>query len=289
MKKHVLFMLLIFLSPLAIGQVKHKKKNSTAAGTLFFYWGYNRSYYTHSDIRFVGPEYDFKLKNVAASDRPDAFRFNVYFNPATITVPQYTARLGYYFKDKWAISFGVDHFKYVMNDRNDVLLDGFIGTDVDTNWSGNYTDEPVVTNRELFHYENTNGCNFLRFEITRSFDLYELGRNREFVLTANLGASTGPILTYNDLNFAQVHTFCTPSISGYGLSLNGGLRMEFFRHFFLQLNSGLGLIHLTHVRTRPDDRNSYAKQAFGYSEYNAAAGFLLYLRPKNGCDTCPHW
>jgi hypothetical protein len=289
MKKFVLFMLLITLSPLVNAQVKHKKKNSIGAGSFFFYWGYNRSYYTHSNIRFVGPDYDFRLKNVVAYDRPDVFKANVYFNPATITVPQYTARAGYYFMDNWAISFGVDHFKYVMADQNHALLDGFIGAGVDTNWAGNYNDEPVVTNRDLFHYENTNGCNYLRFELTRSFRLFELGSQRQVSLVANLGASTGPTLTFNDLNFGQVHTLATMSLSGYGLSVNGGLRLEFFKHFFVQLNSGLGFIHLVHVRTRPDDRNSYARQAFGYSEYNAAAGFLLYFRPKNGCDTCPHW
>ena len=291
MNKLLAFLLLLALSPLATtAQVKnHKKKNSTAAGTFFFYWGYNRSYYTNSNIRFIGPDYDFKLKGAAASDRPDAFRANVYFNPSTITVPQYNARLGYYIRDKWAISFGVDHFKYVLNDQNDVLLDGFIGEGVDTNWAGNYYDQPVTTNRDLFHYENTNGVNFLRFELTRSFGLLALGNKRQLALTGNLGVSTGPMLTFNDLNFGQVHTFATPSISGYGLSLNGGLRLEFFRHFFVQLNSGLGFIHLTHVRTRPDDRDSFARQAFGYSEYNLAAGFLLYFRSKNGCNSCPQW
>jgi len=289
MKLLITCILLIGLAPLANGQVKHKTKKSTAAGTFFFYWGYNRSYYTHSDIRFVGPDYDFKLKNVVAYDRPDAFRANVYFNPSTITVPQYNARIGYYIADKWAISFGVDHFKYVMADKNEVLLDGHIGDGVDTNWSGNYADFPVTTDINQFHYENTNGCNFLRFELTRSFDIFEVGRKRQLALTANLGVSTGPTLTFNDLNFGQVHTFATPSISGYGFSVNGGLRLEFFKHVFVQMNSGLGLIHLVHVRTRPDDRNSSARQAFGYSEYNLALGALFYFRPKNGCDSCPNW
>jgi hypothetical protein len=287
----ILTVLLLALSvSAAFGQVRsHKKKNSTAAGTLYFYWGYNRSYYTHSTIRFVGPEYDFKMRGVAASDRPDKFDPAVYFNPTTITVPQYNARIGYYFTDKWSLSFGVDHFKYVMNDRNDVLLDGFIGMSADSSMAGNYSDESFITDRDRFHYENTNGCNFLRFELARSFDIFELGDRRQVALTALAGASIGPALTFNDLNFGGRHTFATVSLSGYGASLNGGLRLEFFRHFFLQMNTGLGMFHLVHVRTRPDDRNSFARQAFGYSEYNAAAGFLLYLRPKNGCDTCPHW
>ncbi len=290
MKKLVLFMIILCMSPLVNAQVRnHKKKNSTAAGTLFFYWGYNRSYYTHSTIRFVGQDYDFKLKDVVAYDRPDKFRASVYFNPSTITVPQYNARLGYYIKDKWAISFGVDHYKYVMADQNNVLLDGFIGIDVDTNWTGNYNDEPVVTDINQFHYENTNGANFLRFELMRSFDLLEFGSKRQVALTGNLGVGIGPVLTFSDLNFGQVHTFATPSLSGYGMGINGSVRLEFFRHFFMSVESGLGFMHLLHVRTRPDDRNQYARQKFGFSSYFATAGVLFYLHPKNGCDSCPQW
>ncbi|HLP55350.1 MAG TPA: hypothetical protein VK151_09990 [Fluviicola sp.] len=290
MKIFSLLLILLVTAPLSNAQVrKHKKKNSTAVGTLFFYWGYNRAYYTHSNIRFIGPDYDFKLKDVVAYDRPDKFRANLYFNPATLTVPQYNARIGYYLRDKWAISFGVDHYKYVMADHNEVLLDGFIADGVDTTWAGNYDDEPVVTDRNKFHYENTNGVNFLRFEVMRSFDLLEFGSQRQVALTGNLGAGLGPVLTYNDLNFAQLHTIATPSISGYGVGLNGSLRLEFFRHFFVAMESGLGLIHLVHVRTRPDDRDQFARQKFGFSSYFASAGVLIYLRPKNGCDSCPTW
>ncbi len=289
MRHFVLFILLfIFILPVE-AQVKHKTKKSTNAGTMFFYWGYNRSYYSKSDIRFVGSNYDFKLKNVTAYDRPDKFRADVYFNPATLTVPQYNARIGYYISDKWAFSFGVDHYKYVMADYNNVLLDGFIGAGTDTNWVGNYNDEPVITRTDDFHYENTNGVNFLRFELMRSFDVFEVGKKRQLALTANIGAGVGPALTFSDLNFGQVHTFATPSISGYGLGVNGSVRLEFFKHFFMQMESGVGFIHLPHVRTRPDDKNQFARQKFVFSSYFAAVGALFYLRPKNGCDSCPQW
>lgn len=268
---------------------KHKKKHSTDAGTFFFYWGYNRSYYTKSNIRFVGQDYDFKLKDVVAYDRPDAFRASVYFNPSTLTVPQYNGRFGYYYTDRWAITLGVDHYKYVMADHNHVLLDGHIAQGIDDNWGGNYTDEPVVTNIDTFHYENTNGVNLLRLELMRSFDLWELGSKRQIALTGNIGLGTGPVLTFNDLNFAREHTFATPSISGFCLSANASLRLEFFKHFFVTMESALAYVNLPHVKTRPNDRNQFARQQYGLSSYFATAGFLLYFRPKNGCDTCPNW
>jgi len=268
---------------------KHKKKHSTHAGTMFFYWGYNRSYYTKSDIRFVGSDYDFKLKNVTAYDRPDTFSVKNYFTPNRVTIPQYNGRIGYYISDKWAVSVGVDHYKYVMADQNHVLLNGHIDKGIDSTWGGNYTDQPVVTDINKFHYENTNGCNFIRFELMRSFDLYEIGAKRQVALTGNIGVGTGPVVTFNDLNFAQNHTIATPSLSGFALGLNGSLRLEFFKHFFVQMESGLGYVNLVHVRTRPDDKNQFARQDFCFSSYFAAAGFMFYLHPKNGCDSCPNW
>lgn len=289
MKQCALLLLVLCFALPGNAQVKHKVKKSTSAGTLFFYWGYNRSYYTNSDIRFVGSDYDFKLKNVVAKDRPSPFSADLYFNPSTLTIPQYNARIGYYIKDKWAISLGVDHYKYVMQDQNHVLLNGYIGAGVDTNWVGSYTDEPVVTDINQFHYENTNGVNFIRLELMRSFDLYELGRKRQLAITANLGAGIGPILTFNDLNFGQEHTIATPSISGAGIGINGSVRLEFFKHFFVSMESGAGLIGLGHVRTRPNDRNQYARQSFAFSSYFLTVGALFYLRPINGCDSCPQW
>ncbi len=286
-------LLVVFLLPvLGFSQSSnHKKKRSTNAGTISFYWGYNRSYYTNSTIRFVGSDYDFKLKGVNASDRPDRFRDNpsVYFTPSTITVPQYNARIGYYYTDRWQISFGVDHLKYVMDDKNEVLLSGNIAAGVDTNWTGDFYNQPVVTDINKFHYENTNGVNMLRFELMRSFDLYELGNKRQFAVTGNLGFGLGPALTFNDLNFGQKHTFATASLSGYGMSVNGSVRFEFFKHLFFQTEMALGGFHLLNVRTRPDDKNQYARQIFGFSQYFAAAGFLFYVKSKNGCDSCPHW
>lgn len=276
--------------PLANSQYSnHKKKNSTSAGTFFFYWGYNRSMYTDSRIHFKGTDYDFTLSSLEASDRPDKFDPDIYLNLKRLTIPQYNARIGYYYTDKWAISFGVDHFKYVVDDKNEAILSGYIKPGIDSTWSGDYSNFPVTTDRNHFHYENSNGLNFLRFELTRSIDLGEVGSKRQLAFTGNLGASTGPMLTFNDLNFAEKHTLATASLSGYGFAINSGLRIEFFKHIFLQANAGGGFVHLTHVRTRPDNRNDYAQQVLGYFEYNLTIGALLYFRSKNGCDSCPNW
>ena len=41
----------------------------TNKGKIFFYWGWNRGYFSNSDIHFSGEGYDFILEDVIANDR----------------------------------------------------------------------------------------------------------------------------------------------------------------------------------------------------------------------------
>ena len=285
----ILFLALIFITPVFGQKKKSKTKNSYANGTLFGYWGYNRSFYTKSTIRFVGSGYDFELKGSVAKDNPSR-EFSKYVGLTTITVPQFNGRLGYYFKDHWAISFGYDHMKYVFADNNHVNIYGNIspGVDTVTNLSGNYDGQEFITDRNTFHYENSNGLNYLRFELTRT-DQWYATRTKWFAFSTNIGLGAGGLLSFNDFTFAGRKDMVTISMSGYGASAHFGARFEFFKHVFLQANLSGGMMHQVKVKTRPNDPSAYARQFYGYGEMDAVIGFLLYIRPTNNCNSCPHW
>jgi len=285
-----LILLSLILLPLfSQGQKRMKKKVSYAQGTLFGYWGYNRSAYTKSNMRFVGPGYDFTLAKAVAYDNPEPFDASVYFNINKITIPQFNARIGYYFKDHWAISFGYDHMKYIFAHNNHVNLSGQIDPGVDTNWVGTYNSEPVITDRKLFHYENSDGLNYLRFELTRTDQWLKFGEKDWFAVSTNLGVSAGGLLSFNDFTFAQQKNVRTISLSGYGLSGHIGARFEFFRHVFIESKMGAGFHHQVKVRNRPNDPSAYTRHAYGYASFETVLGFLFYIRTKNGCDSCPTW
>lgn len=241
-------------------------------------------------MRFVGPGYDFTLGGAKAHDNQTPFGVT-YFKFNSLTVPQFNARVGYYLKNHWAISFGYDHMKYIFKDGNEVTLSGSINQGVDEtgNWSGTYSGESIVTDRDDFHYENSDGLNFLRAEITRTDMLLAFGLEQQFVISSNLGASLGGLLSYNDYNFGGTATQRTVSLSGYGLAVHVGLRFEFFKHVFLQTQLSGGMNHQVKVRTRATDPTSFARHMYGYSEWSTVLGFLLYIRPTNSCDSCPVW
>ena len=106
----------------SISQEDGKKDQFHRKGSFYFYWGWNKSAYTKSDITFTGNDYNFTLYDVVADDRQSPLSANIYLNPANITIPQYNMRIGYFFNDKYNISFGVDHMKYVMRSNQDPNL-----------------------------------------------------------------------------------------------------------------------------------------------------------------------
>jgi len=302
--KQVLFILIVCFAGNVLSQKKfpgkkrkikvptqEKTKHSAAKGTLFAYWGYNRTAYSKSNITFVGPGYSFTMKGALAHDNQSPFSFKTYFNLAKLSVPQFNARIGYNFKNHWAASIGYDHLKYIFADNNNVLLSGNITPGIDnvTGWSGVYNQAPVTTDRNTFHYENSNGLNYIRLEFSRIDQLFSFGMNKWFALSTSAGAGTGVLLSVSDFDFAGQKDMLITSLSGVGISTHAGLRFEFFRHFFLQPNISAGFMYQSRARTRREDIGAYATHHFGYVEANFTFGGLFYIKPVNGCDKCPQW
>ena len=293
MKKY--FLLLLTMSLLLSGfsqrRNKAKPKRSFNAGAIFFHWGYNRDFYTKSDINFTGPGYDFTLQDCQAEDRQESLSYENYFKFNNITIPQYNIRIGYMIKKNWAISLGFDHMKYILKDNLPYQLSGTInpGVDLETNWSGTYINEPVITQEATFHYENSNGLNYIRAEVSRVDQWYRQRNPARFAVSSLFGAGAGAIVSMNDFTFAGRKSLEAQSLSGMALSLHVDLRLEFFRHFYIQPGIGSGFMLQNNVKTRPEDFNSVASQQFGYMEAHILFGLLFYLKPINSCDACPQW
>ena len=283
-----LFVLSILIFIPFLGASQKTSKDSQAKRAMFVYWGYNRSFYTDSKISFFGPGYDFSLAGVQATDRPSP-DFITYVDPSTLTVPQFNARIGFNFKKKWALSFGYDHMKYVIVHGPTYLLSGRINPLIDpiSNWSGDYNAEPVTTDESTLHYENTNGMNYIRAEISHIDKLVRASNTFAIYSVSGLGA--GLVLNYNDFTFAGEKSMTTLSMSGVGASAHLGIRFEFFRHFFLQANNSVGFLYQHRVKTRGNDPYAYARQSLGYFQTDLVLGGIFYLRPKDNCNTCPNW
>jgi hypothetical protein len=177
-----------------------------------------------------------------------------------------------------------------LRDSDQVLLSGQIepGVDMISNWSGNYTNTPTELYHSNFLYSNS-GLNYLRVELSRADQWLAAGRYQQIIFSTIAGIGFGGLVSDNSFLFAGKQEPKLRSFSGFALSGHVGVRLEFFKHLFIQSNFSGGYMNQTHVRTNSIELNSFAEQRFGYLQFDTNVGFFLYIRPADECDTCPKW
>ena len=268
--------MMLLTSSILIGQeeeitVKEKKK-VTNKGKFFVYWGWNWASYTDSDIRFKGNNYDFTLSNVKAQDRQTKFSFRDYFHPGRVTIPQTNYRIGYFFKENYTISIGVDHMKYVMIADQDVKINGEIAVG-NAKYDGTYTNDNINLAADFLRFEHTDGLNYVNVELKRFDDVSSwFGLNLEN-LQINLTEGVGVGILYPRTNTSLLENERHDDfhLSGYGMSVGAGLNITFLKHFFVQADLKGGYINMGDIKTSTNPEDS-ASQSFYFFENTILIG-----------------
>lgn len=276
MKIYNLFLIaLLFSFSTIVGQQKNtnsKNNKETNKGKFFAYWGWNWASYSDSDIRFKGENYDFTLSDVKARDTPSDFTFSKYFGITNITKPQTNFRLGYFFKENYTISLGVDHMKYVVINNQFVDVNGNINVG-NTKYDGIYTGQQVQLAEDFLQLEHTDGLNYINVELKR-FDNIDhwFGldlKNLQINLTEGFGA--GILFPKTDTTLLGMERHDDYHISGWGVSAGVGLNITFFKHFFIQADYKIGYIDMPNVKTSLNPLDS-ASQSFVFFQNNILIG-----------------
>lgn len=252
--------------------ISAQEKSTSRKGQLYFYWGWNRNFYSNSDIHFIGNNYDFTLYDVKAKDLPRHFNFENYFSPGNITIPQYNFRIGYYLSHHYDISVGSDHMKYVVRNFQNVLISGYIKS-TGTIYNGNFNKNVINLSKDFLELEHTDGLNYANIEIRRSDLIFQ---KRFFALESRFGVGTGILYprTYSVLLGMPTHDEF--HLSGFGLGVVGGIHLGFFKHFFIQFESKLGYINMPDILTT-EQSSDKASQSFYFSQFNGVLGFKFKL------------
>lgn len=285
--KYLAFLLIFFVLGKASAQrvFNSTKKISNAHGTLFASWGYNRSFYSESDIKFDGKWYDYTLFGVDASDQKPA-KISDYFAASTMFRTQFNFRVGYHYMNKYALLFAYDRLNYVMDDANAVVLDGSVDTSLHATWSGKHKNEHVVTNRNDFHYANV-GMHLLQGGIQRTDKLYQ-SKNKQFSFSTSYGIQLGAVISNNTFLFNQ-DLQNRKSLSGFTMAAFANARFEFFKSLFVQAQLTGGSINNFKVKTSTIELDNFAKNQFWYGQHSISLGFFKFFKPVNACNTCPVW
>ncbi|GAC1437814.1 MAG: hypothetical protein NVSMB63_00240 [Sediminibacterium sp.] len=172
--------------PLIAKAQQHQKERK---GAFYFSWGYNKEWYTHSDVKVNQPELNnrYTIRNVHSHDHIgwDEGLFSI-----PISIPQYNYRLGYFFNTKKGLAFEInfDHTKHIIQDGQQARITGTLdGRQVDT--SVNFAEG------NGFYYFLNNGANFLLFNLVKRWLWYE-SKGGQLKIDALCKAGIGPVIPH---------------------------------------------------------------------------------------------
>ncbi len=276
LNKYIFVLVVLFFSTTSfLGQentVFTKKNKVVNKGKFFVYWGWNWASYTDSDIRFKGNNYDFTLRNVKSRDTPSEFSFKKYFGITNITKPQTNARIGYFFKENYTISIGLDHMKYVVNNDQFVNIDGNINIG-NSKYDGTYNSQPIQLTEDFLRLEHTDGLNYINVQLYRFDDISSWfglsSDNLQINLTEGIGM--GVLYPKTDTTLLGNERHDDFHLSGYGVSAGFGLNITFLKYFFIQADVKAGYINMSDIKTSLNPLDS-ASQSFLFLQNNILIG-----------------
>jgi hypothetical protein len=248
-------------------------------GKFFVSWGGNREMFTDSDITFKGDAYDFTLSDVTARDKPKGWHID-YINPANMTIPQTNFKMGYFVSDKYTISLGLDHMKYVMTQNQSVKIDGTINlapSEEGSLYNGTYQNESRVLTEDFLTFEHTDGLNYIYTEFSRYDDIssiFKINNTDKFQTNLTEGIAAGVLYPKTNTSLLQKERNDEFHLAGFGISLHAGLNLTFFKHFFIQGDLKGGYINMSDIRTTNSSIDSASQHFFYFQKVIAFGGIF---------------
>ena len=238
----------LFLAQSSIAQSLESSTAKRKKGTLYAAWGYNRDWYSKSSIHIKndGPittgamtpygNYDFTVEDATASDRPN---FETIPDIAQITIPQFSARLGYMLNNKRDLGFELnyEHAKYVVDDYQVVNVHGQI--------NGVAIDQTGPLDPKTFlHFEHTDGANFMSFNVVKRYQFYN-SENEKLRISGVVKAGPGFVYPRTDVTLFGQEINNKWHVAGYIVSTEAGLRVEALKYIFLEWTAKVGYANYT--------------------------------------------
>jgi len=219
--------IMAFLLPLGlIAQHEHDLLEKKHKGTLYAAWGYNKDWFSKSDIHIsdhTTGNYDFTLYDVKAIDNPDL----TYIFNTDISIPQFIYRVGYYFNDKHnlGVEIGFDHAKYIMVRSQQAHIKGSL--------NGEPVDKDTLIQPRFLLFEHTNGANFLMASLLKR-TIWLQSKNGKHVLNYVLKPGIGVVIPKTDVTLFGKRRDNVYHIAGYVAGLDVSLRYEYTKHWFAE-------------------------------------------------------
>ncbi len=256
-KQFLLFFFIIIAS-----QVAHSQNG------MYVQWGYNREWYTHSNIHFkMSNGNDFTLNDVRATDKNDFDA--IISNPIDITIPQYNFRLGFYLNQQHSkmIELNFDHAKYIVTDGQSVKVNGRIdGKTVESNM--------VIDPVNFLHFEHTDGANWLHLNYANQNAILKNKSKNRTLLSYVWKAGAGINIPRTDFTWRGDRLNNQFHVAGYNASIEGGVRYYPLKKLFIEGTAKTGYVKyinaLANTTTMTGNRVAHS---FEYFEVIVTIGY----------------
>jgi hypothetical protein len=255
--KRIAFILFIGLA-LSLNTKAQNTDYAGKKGQLYFSWGYNKEWYTQSNIHVrqeaLGNDYTFR--NVIGKDKPGWNEKSVFKQP--ITIPQYSYRLGYWFNDDWAFEINFDHTKFQVEQQQLLHLQGKMNfLPVDT----------YLINRGNLLWQLNNGANFFLFNIVRRYQVPRM-QYKNFNVSLLMKAGIGFVYPHVENTIFGNSNDKGFQFGGWDIGVEAALRFTFFKYAYLEYCNKAVYARYTNLKIY----EGRSKQAFGCYEMLANIG-----------------
>lgn len=237
-------------------------------GEFYFSWGYNKDWYTHSNVHINQPSLgnNYTFVNIKGHDRPG---WDEHFLSQQLTIPQYNYRIGYIFNKEKGLGFEInfDHTKFIFADqqahikgtRNSKPIDSVV------NFNGN----------NGFYYFLNNGANFLLFNIVKRWHYYKT-KNEKIKIDGFGKAGIGPVIPHVQNAFFGQPNDADFQFGGWNIGLEYAIRGTFFKHIYLEFANKLDYASYSGLAIY----KGKARQAFGCYEWILSLGTTFPIGKK---------
>lgn len=230
-------------------------------GELYFSWGYNQEWYTHSNVKINQPALgnDFTFEDISGHDHKgwDEGIFN-----KAISIPQYNYRIGYIFNEKkgLGIEINFDHTKFIFGDGQVVLMKGTYNHEP-VNKQYYFASSAAGTTDSSYYYLN-NGANFLLINIVKRWHIWS--NKKQTIKMDVLGKfGVGPVIPHvQNKFFSQPPNDQDFQFGGWNVGAEGDLKLTFFHYVFLEYGNKIDYARYSGLEIYAGT----AKQAFGTYE-----------------------
>jgi hypothetical protein len=240
-KKSILVALLCALSAGAFAQLSPiTAKNK---GTMYLMLGYNRSWFSKSDIYIKGTypdsplvpaeargqKYDFTLLGATAEDRPEIPDIGEW----DVNTPQFYFKLGYIFHGENinGIELGFDHLKYVMSPDQVMRVQGQVYDSASKAIVD--IDKDMRVSSKFVAFEHANGANYIMLSFVRGMDLLRT-RSEMHRIVCLVKPGAGIVLPKSNVSVHGVRNENEYHVAGYVGGIEVAFRYTLAEQFFIE-------------------------------------------------------